>query len=101
MKIARLTALSVEENDMVKRRELHDFSMSDLRMFSSSDIVTLNGYVDVGLFGEVIIYMCSLWFIHAYGYMYRAENWSIVWIITVSNIEDDGSIIIAVSKIID
>lgn len=60
MKIARLTALSVEENDMVKRRELHDFSMSDLRMFRSSDIVTLNGYVDVGLFGEVIIYMCSL-----------------------------------------
>ena len=45
---------------MVKRRELHDFSMSDLRMFSSSDIVTLNGYVDVSLFGEVIIYMCSL-----------------------------------------
>lgn len=59
-KIARLTALSIEENDMVKRRELHDFSMSDLRMFSSSNIVTLNGYVDVSLFGEVIIYMCSL-----------------------------------------
>lgn len=33
--------------------------------------------------------------------MYRTENWSIVWIITVSNIEDDRSIIIVVSKIID